>query len=509
MRLPPSDPVFTLSAQTLSKLKSIRDMDYIRRSVPDIVTFRLAHRAIKAWAKSRGIYSARFGFLSGLQISVLLARVCKLLVRDVGSAVLIADVLPTFFCHYATFDWKNKVAFDPFFHRQRLQYVRTHREPLAILGYYPPALNASHAASLPSVRTIAEEFRRAGALLSTEGMTWTRFLCGGDDAYEPSPTTLSVDPATGAADFLKAFKTYVKIDVQYWGLSLAKGSMLVGWLESRCVALLVDINRRLPALHARIWPARFVDAADTTTTAAPDRDGDSRAEETGKDRDYQGCYLVGLDKLDDAMSREDLQVAAGALRSVLQKFEAQIRGDERYFDARSAWMGAAVVNQAELGELQVDSRAWGEYMPGDDESDEEEEEEEEGLIGRDEGVGSLDLLTIDEGDAVAASKKHKKQPSGSRTALPRQEGSTRRLRTAADVISRLRWDPDMDSGDYVVGYEDRFVGAREKALDAWKSEQTDEEFIPQHRILYFKRRSDGVVVWERRTRKDEIFGSGT
>jgi uncharacterized protein (UPF0248 family) len=66
----------------------------------------------------------------------------------------------------------------------------------------------------------------------------------------------------------------------------------------------------------------------------------------------------------------------------------------------------------------------------------------------------------------------------------------------------------MDSGDYIVGYDDRFLGAKERALDLWKSEQTDEEFIPQHRILYFKRKSTGVVVWDRHTRKDEVFGSG-
>lgn len=45
-------------------------------------------------------------------------------------------------------------------------------------------------------------------------------------------------------------------------------------------------------------------------------------------------------------------------------------------------------------------------------------------------------------------------------------------------------------------------------LDRWKSEQTDEEFIPQHRILYFKQKADGRVVWDREARRDEIFGSG-
>lgn len=85
---------------------------------------------------------------------------------------------------------------------------------------------------------------------------------------------------------------------------------------------------------------------------------------------------------------------------------------------------------------------------------------------------------------------------------------TGKFRTASDVINRLRWDASMDSSDYIIGYEDRFMGARERALDQWKSELTHDEFIPQHRILYFKRRSDGSKVWERSTRIDEIFGSG-
>ena len=44
---------------------------------------RLAHRAVRTWARTRGIYSVRFGYLGGIQISVLLARVCKSLARDV------------------------------------------------------------------------------------------------------------------------------------------------------------------------------------------------------------------------------------------------------------------------------------------------------------------------------------------------------------------------------------------------------------------------------------------
>lgn len=77
----------------------------------------------------------------------------------------------------------------------------------------------------------------------------------------------------------------------------------------------------------------------------------------------------------------------------------------------------------------------------------------------------------------------------------------------ADVINRLLWDPSFDHSDFIIGYEDRFEGRLEASLGSWKKDLTDEEFIPQHRILYIKRR-DGEIVWDRRRRIDTIFHSG-
>ncbi len=45
-------------------------------------------------------------------------------------------------------------------------------------------------------------------------------------------------------------------------------------------------------------------------------------------------------------------------------------------------------------------------------------------------------------------------------------------------------------------------------MTMWVGECSDEDFIPQHRIKYFKRNSDGEVVWDREGRIDKIFGSG-
>ncbi|KAI0404186.1 hypothetical protein F4802DRAFT_256550 [Xylaria palmicola] len=472
MRLPATDPLFTLPTQTLAKLKPARDMYYLLRTIPDYAAFRSAHRCIRHWAKQRGIYSAKFGLLSGIQISVLLSRVCKLISHE-GTPIPLPSILTTFFNHYAKFDWSTQPAFDPFFHKQ-LRYAHTGREPMAILGFHPPNLNTALNASRPSVKTISDEFKRADIILSQEKMDWSDFL----------------GKTQGSVEFLTAFKTFIKIDVQFWGVSLAKGSGFVGWLESRCVMLLVDLSRRLPNIHARIWPARFVNE-------------DVSEDET----DYQGYYLIGLDRLErsgeEPMPRDDMQTMLGSLHAALQKFEGQIRGDEKYFDTNTSWMSASLINRSDLGQLRLDNRDWGEYTTGDDDFDEDDEEEEEEEEEEDDDDDAID----DDEELASLPRKSKSKKAGTAHHAERPAYSGK-FRSSADVINRIRWDPNMDSGDYIVGYEDRFLGTKERALDAWKSEQTDEEFIPQHRILYFKRKSDGTVVWDRKERRDTVFGSG-
>lgn len=470
LRALPTDPVWRLSVPTLNKLKALRDMDYLCRSIPDLATFRLAHRFIKTWAIIRGIYSARFGYLGGIQISLLLARVMKLL----PSPTPLASLLTTFFTHYTSFPWSTHLAFDPVFHRDRLPYTRTIREPLAILGYYTPALNTCFAASVPSTRTIASEFKLAATILTSGTIeSWTSLL-----------------RHSGAKPFLAAFPTYIRLDVQYWGISPTRGRRFIGWLESRCVSLLVDLHRRAGGvLYARMWPSRWVVGGSVEEVEGMGE------EEKEEGREYGGCYLIGVEKVGE-VGKSAVKAALGGIRSALERFVEGMKGDVKYFDARSCWLAGAVVSRADLegGKWVVDKRVWGELGDGVEEDDEEEEQPCNGLEG-------LDIVHS------SGRNKKKKGKNGKVEETFRLTGG-KKFRRAADVMNRIRWDPDMESGDYLVGYEDRFVGAREKDLESWKTEQTDEEFIPQHRILYFKRRSDGFVVWERRTRTDVIFGSG-
>lgn len=93
-----------------------------------------------------------------------------------------------------------------------------------------------------------------------------------------------------------------------------------------------------------------------------------------------------------------------------------------------------------------------------------------------------------------------------------QQTQTAYLRPAKDILDRLRWDPAYTTAttgsEWIVVYEDRFLGAQEIALSAWESEVSEEEFIPLHRVLSVKRKQDGLVVWEREGRVDLVFGTG-
>jgi uncharacterized protein (UPF0248 family)/endonuclease/exonuclease/phosphatase family metal-dependent hydrolase/2'-5' RNA ligase len=460
-----SDPIFNLPILSLRKLKPYRDLTYIQRTLPSLSTFRLAYRCIKLWAVQRGIYSSKFGYIGGIHITLMLSWICKRLAHDVGSVTAV-DVVSTFFHHYAEFDWTNEMVFDAFFHQKKPRYQRSTREPMVVLGFHAPNANVAHTSTIPGTRTLIKELKLADRRLSENGMTWGVFLRSSELSSAPGASA-------GVADFLKSHDSYVKVDIQYWGRTLSKGKGLVGWVESRCLNLMVDLNRALPNLDLRIWPGRF-------TATAPSE----------SETDYHGCYLIGLSKNDadtTTLSKDDRALAKQALQKSFDKFTSLLHGDERNYDPTVTWIGISLAKPSEVSTLRLDDREWGDYIPDLDEDSEDEDSE--------------DLPE----SAPLPSRKLPVRTATTNTSTP---VSTTKLRPASDVLHRLRWDPNLDPGNFIVGYEDRFLGAKETSLERWKTEQTDDEFIPQHRILYFKRRGDGEIVWERRTRIDTVFGSG-
>ncbi|KAF2641389.1 hypothetical protein P280DRAFT_311821 [Massarina eburnea CBS 473.64] len=460
--IPSTDPMFNLPILSLRKLKPIRDLAYVKRTLPSAASFRLAYYYIKLWATERGIYSGKFGFLSGTHVTLMLVWVTKRLTHDNGT-VSAGDLIVSFFHHYANFDWENDMVYDAFFHKRKPRYQRSAREPMAILGYHAPNSNIAHTATAPGLQIIVTELKRAYERLSTPLMTWDAFFeCKG-----------SMPLAVGAKHFLSAYEKYVKIDMQYWGRTLSKGKGLVGWVESRCINLVVDIHKALPHLSIRVWPARFAGSEENETGTY-----------------YHGCYLIGLSRKDVVVGdigNDARTQAKQSIQKVLDRFLTQVQTDDKYYDAESCWIDISLAKANDVKDMTLDDREWGDYV-ADNEPDDDDEE-----------ASDPDELP------TQPSRKLTTRTSTPSTSTP---VSSSKLRPASDILNRLRWDPNLDPGEFIVGYEDRFLGAKETSLGRWKTEQTDEEFIPQHRILYFKKSGDEEIVWERATRIDKIFGSG-
>lgn len=196
------------------------------------------------------------------------------------------------------------------------------------------------------------------------------------------------------------------------------------------------------------------------------------------------------------MSESDRRSAHISLLTLLNNFAEQLRSHEYYFDSTSSWVDVSLAKQSELEGLCLDELTWSNttvFQDDDVDDDDFHNESTENPAG--DHIESLDQASLP------------LRPLHNMGAAQVSAGP--KLRPADEVLSRLRWDPTLNSADYLVGYVDRFVGEKEVPIDRWKSEQTDLEFIPMHRVLYFKRRSDGERVWDRERRIDLIFNSGT
>lgn len=94
-------------------------------------------------------------------------------------------------------------------------------------------------------------------------------------------------------------------------------------------------------------------------------------------------------------------------------------------------------------------------------------------------------------------------------AIPAPSDIHVKLRPASEVLNRLKHDPRLNIDDFMVGYLDRHTAKiQEKSATSWQRDVTHEEFIPEHRIQYFKK-IQGVdaseIMWDKRSRVDRIF----
>ncbi|KAI8370131.1 Poly(A) polymerase central domain-containing protein [Choanephora cucurbitarum] len=151
----------SLDERCVRSLNGSRVTDEILRLVPNVAAFRIALRAIKLWAKNRGIYSNVMGFLGGVAWAMLVARICQLYPNACA-----ASIVHRFFTIMYLWKWPQPVLLRPLedgplqvrvWNPKLYPADRSHRMPIITPAY--PSMCATHNVTESTRSIIINEFK--------------------------------------------------------------------------------------------------------------------------------------------------------------------------------------------------------------------------------------------------------------------------------------------------------------------------------------------------------------
>ncbi|EQC39754.1 hypothetical protein SDRG_03180 [Saprolegnia diclina VS20] len=180
-----------MDVNSVRSLSVPRTASLILELVPHPGTFRTCLRAVRLWAKRRGLYSNKVGFLGGISWTVLVAFVCQMFPNAVA-----ASVYHHFFSVLSSWKWPTPIMlakpYDaglgfPQWSPTANVHERAHAMPIITPGY--PAMNSAANVTYSTLRVLKEEFTRAKLILDdmqlkalTSPLAWTQLFAPSDFA---------------------------------------------------------------------------------------------------------------------------------------------------------------------------------------------------------------------------------------------------------------------------------------------------------------------------------------
>uniref|UniRef100_A0A8D2ZTG3 Poly(A) polymerase n=1 Tax=Scophthalmus maximus TaxID=52904 RepID=A0A8D2ZTG3_SCOMX len=225
-----------MDKHSIRSLNGYRVTETILSLVPNVLSFRLALRAIKLWAKRRNIYSNMMGFLGGISWAILVARISQVYPNATASTIV-----AKFFKVYSMWSWPIPIRLRevedchynlPFWDPRVSLSDRNH--PMPIITPVYPQQNTSFNVSPSTQAIISEEIDRGYAIaqdIQQKKANWS---------------TLFETP-----NFLEKYQHYVLLratsateeqHVDWSGLVESKVRLLVGTLERNAHIAIAHVN---------------------------------------------------------------------------------------------------------------------------------------------------------------------------------------------------------------------------------------------------------------------------
>lgn len=166
-----------LDITCIRSLNGCRVTDEILHLVPNQASFCMTLRAIKLWAKKRGIYSNALGYLGGVSWAMLVARVCQLYPNAAPSTLL-----NKFFLVYSIWEWPKPILLKQIPADRREQPVwdprvnkadRFHLMPIITPAY--PQQNSTYNVNNSTRKIVEEEI--------AEGLRVTKEIHDGNETW--------------------------------------------------------------------------------------------------------------------------------------------------------------------------------------------------------------------------------------------------------------------------------------------------------------------------------------
>jgi poly(A) polymerase len=217
--------------KTTMSLNGPRNTDTTLSLVPNLQTFRTTLRAVRLWAKKRGVYSNVLGFPGGAAWSILVAKVCRMYPNQVPS-----QLVHKFFKVYAINDWNQAVFL------KQVEQMAQKGPDSGIMNVMTPAFpsfNSTHSVNKNTKKALCDEFKLA-AKITTEILNKT---ASWNDLFEP-------------IDFFLQFNHFLRVEIlasthndfeEWEGFILSKMKVL----------LYTNLDQLKPSPYVRVYPRQI------------------------------------------------------------------------------------------------------------------------------------------------------------------------------------------------------------------------------------------------------------